>query len=85
MKSLTSYRYKMNIQKRVVDRTTDNHFSQKSSVLLEQKPHQSWRRFMNERAIDRAYIPTSHGILSFSNDTVLLFISIDHKSMQRIA
>ena len=71
-----SYQYKMNIQKRAVDRTTDNHFSQKSSVLFEQKTHQSWRRFMNKRAIDRAYVPTSHGILSSPNDEVLFFVSI---------
>lgn len=59
----------MNIQKRTIDRATNNHFSQKSSVLLEQKARQSWRRFMNERAIDRAYVPTSHG-MSFLSETM---------------
>ncbi|CAF4680061.1 unnamed protein product, partial [Rotaria magnacalcarata] len=26
----------------------------------EQKPHKYWLQFMNERVIDRAYVPTTH-------------------------
>jgi hypothetical protein len=55
----------MHIQKRAVHPDTGDDFIQKLSIPLEQKTHKCWRRFMNERAIDRAYVPTTHGILSF--------------------
>ena len=55
----------MAVQKRIVQRNGDHHYVQKSSDLLEQKTHKCWRRFMNERTIHRAYVPTSHGIHFF--------------------
>ncbi|CAF2425690.1 unnamed protein product [Rotaria sp. Silwood2] len=50
----------MRIQKRTVSDDTADSFRQNSSISKEQKNHKSWRRFMNERAIDRAYAPTTH-------------------------
>ncbi|CAF3724777.1 unnamed protein product [Rotaria sordida] len=50
----------MHIQKRTISYDTGDDPSQKSSILKEQKNHKYWRRFMNERAIDRAYVPTTH-------------------------
>ncbi|CAF3825812.1 unnamed protein product [Rotaria sordida] len=50
----------MHIQKRAVGTSVCNGFLQESSILNEQKKHKCWRRFMNERAINRAYIPTPH-------------------------
>lgn len=58
----------MQIQKRTVKPDTSEDYIQKSSVPIEQKAHKCWRRFMNERGIHRAYIPTSHGILSICYD-----------------
>jgi hypothetical protein len=46
----------------VKKRTVNKDVVQKLSTPLEQKTHKYWRRFMNERAIDRAYVPTNHGI-----------------------
>ena len=51
------------MQKRIIHHNTENGFIEKTSISLEQKSHKCWRRFMNERAIDRAYIPTAHGII----------------------
>ncbi|CAF3131779.1 unnamed protein product [Rotaria socialis] len=50
----------MHIQKRIVSTEVRNGFHQESSMPTEQKKHKCWRRFMNERAISRAYIPTAH-------------------------
>ncbi|CAF3427601.1 unnamed protein product [Rotaria sp. Silwood2] len=50
----------MHIQKRTVVSDTIDDSVQKSSIVIEQKIHKCWRRFMNERAIDRAYVPTAH-------------------------
>ena len=54
----------MHIQKRTISCDTINGCIQKPSVPMEQKNHKCWRRFMNGRTIDRAYTPTTHGILS---------------------
>jgi len=57
----------MHIQKRSVSSNISDDRVQKSTAIPpEQKTHRCWRRFMNERAIDRAYIPTAHGIFSAS-------------------
>jgi len=50
----------MHIQKRAVGANICDDFIQKSSTSIEQKNHKHWRRFMNERAIGRAYAPTTH-------------------------
>ncbi|CAF0949068.1 unnamed protein product [Adineta steineri] len=50
----------MHIQKRIVVSDTIDDSVQKSSSVIEQKTHKCWRRFMNERAVERAYVPTSH-------------------------
>jgi hypothetical protein len=55
----------MHIQKRAVNPDNCNGFIKESSLPIEQKNHKCWRRFMNERAINRAYIPTEHGIFLF--------------------
>jgi hypothetical protein len=55
----------MHIQKRAVNTDTSDAFVQKPSVPMERKTHKCWRRFMNERVIDRAYVPTTHGLLPF--------------------
>ncbi len=55
----------MHIQKRAVNSNTSNGYIQKPSVPIEEKNYKRWRRFMNERAVDRAYVPTIHGIFSF--------------------
>ena len=55
----------MNVQKRTVGFDTGDEFIQKPSIQTEEKTHKCWRRFMNQRAINRAYIPTTHGKLSF--------------------
>ncbi len=57
----------MQIQKRAVNRKVDNGYIKNSSIPVEQKTHKCWRRFMNERAIGRAYIPTTHGRFAFLN------------------
>ncbi len=62
----------MHIQKRTVSANIGDDLVQKSSTSIEQKNHKHWRRFMNERATDRAYIPTNHGIFSFS--ILIIFI-----------
>jgi predicted membrane channel-forming protein YqfA (hemolysin III family) len=59
----------MHIQKRAINPDTNDDYGQKSSIPIERKTHKCWRRFMNERAIDRAYVPTTHGILFFFYDT----------------
>jgi len=57
----------MHIQKRSVSSNISDDRVQKSTATpSEPKTHRCWRRFMNERAIDRAYIPTAHGIFSAS-------------------
>jgi hypothetical protein len=53
----------MHIQKRAINHKVTNGYIKNSSIPMEQKIHKCWRRFMNERAIDRAYIPTTHGRL----------------------
>jgi monocyte-to-macrophage differentiation protein len=50
----------MHIQKRAINPDTNDDYGQKSSIPIERKTHKCWRRFMNERAIDRAYVPTTH-------------------------
>ncbi|CAF0822388.1 unnamed protein product [Adineta steineri] len=50
----------MHIQKRIVVSDTIDDSVQKSSSVIEQRNHKCWRRFMNERAVERAYVPTSH-------------------------
>jgi hypothetical protein len=55
----------MHIQKRAVNTDTSDAFVQKPSVPMERKTHKCWRRFMNERVINRAYVPTTHGLLPF--------------------
>ncbi len=57
--------FDMHIQKRAVSANICDGVIQKSSTPIEPKNHKCWRRFMNERAIDRAYIPTMHGICFF--------------------
>jgi len=64
----------MQIQKRAVTHEVDNGYIQKSSVPMKSKTHKCWRRFMNERAIDRAYIPTTHGRLSFLDADIHYFV-----------
>ena len=61
----------MHVQKRVVSRDTGDDSLQKSAVLLQSTTDRHWRRFMNERAIDRAYVPTAHGNLSFLGNNYL--------------
>jgi hypothetical protein len=51
----------MLIQKRSINSDAINGFIQNPSISME---HKCWRRFMNERTINRAYIPTTHGIFS---------------------
>jgi hypothetical protein len=55
----------MHIQKRAVGKSVTDDSLQKSSVPIEQRNHKCWRRFMNQRATNRAYIPTTHGIYIF--------------------
>jgi hypothetical protein len=62
----------MHIQKRTVGVNICDGFVEKSSTPIEQKNHKCWRRFMNERATDRAYTPTIHGI--FSSSILISFI-----------
>ncbi|UJR23501.1 hypothetical protein I4U23_026499 [Adineta vaga] len=52
----------MHIQQRsAIRNVVEGSISPPSSVSIEQKPRQGWRRFMNERAIiNRAYVPTSY-------------------------
>lgn len=59
----------MHIQKRVVGAKISNDPLDKLSAPIEQKTHKCWRRFMNARATDRAYIPSDHGIYIFLNYT----------------
>jgi hypothetical protein len=54
----------MDIKKRAVCANICNDLVQNSSIPIEEKNHKCWRRFMNKRATDRAYIPTIHGIFS---------------------
>ena len=54
------------MHKRTAHHNTDNGLNQKSSIPLEQKTHKCWRRFMNQRATDKAYVPTAHGINSIT-------------------
>lgn len=56
----------MHIQKRSVSANICKDLLDNSSAPIEQKTHKCWRRFMNARATDRAYVPTPHGIISFS-------------------
>lgn len=55
----------MHIQKRVNGVEARNGFHQESSPPKEQKErkHKCWRRFMNARATDRAYVPTPYGMI----------------------
>jgi len=64
--------FDMHIQKRAVGTTVCDDSVQKSSIPIEQKNHKCWRRFMNQRATDRAYIPTIHG--RFSSLNLIIFI-----------
>lgn len=50
----------MNLQKRTVNHVHGDKLNTKSTSSLEQKTHKCWRRFMNARATDRAYVPTSY-------------------------
>jgi hypothetical protein len=63
--------FHMHIQKRAVNFEACDDFIEKSSMPIEQINHQYWRRFMNERAISRAYIPTDHGIFCFSSILIM--------------
>ena len=60
----------MHIQKRTVGTSVLDGSLEKSSVPIEQRNHKCWRRFMNPRATDRAYIPTAHGTYSSFNLTI---------------
>lgn len=51
----------MYVQKRVVTRIQNDEFNSNLANSLEQNTHKCWRRFMNARATDRAYVPTNHG------------------------
>ncbi|CAF4506601.1 unnamed protein product, partial [Rotaria magnacalcarata] len=50
----------MHLQKRTVNCNTFNDSDKKTPMSKEQKPHKYWLQFMNERVIDRAYVPTTH-------------------------
>lgn len=52
----------MNIKKRSVNGDTNGDLFKNSPVEKENQTPKNWRRFMNERAIGRAYVPTTHGI-----------------------
>lgn len=65
----------MYVQKRQVKLDSSENYPQEPSTSIEQKNHKCWRRFMNERAIDRAYVPTNHGICELSS-TILILIYI---------
>ena len=54
----------MHIQKRSVCAEVCADIIEKPSEPIERKTHKCWRRFMNERAQHRAYVPTAHGILN---------------------
>ena len=50
----------------VTDDTIDN--------SIKKQPRTGWRRFMNERAVRRAYVPTSYGKMSSHTILILIFI-----------
>ncbi len=70
----------MHIQKRAVGTSVLDGSPEKPSVPIEQKNHKCWRRFMNQRATDRAYIPTTHGryFVVELNCILIIFIFIEH-------
>jgi len=52
----------MYVQKRrTINRIQNDELNSTSTDSLEQNTHKCWRRFMNARATDRAYVPTNHG------------------------
>ena len=51
----------MHIQKRSVAAEICADIIKHPTEPIEQKTHKCWRRFMNQRVRDRAYIPTAHG------------------------
>lgn len=51
----------MHIQKRAVGASICDESLPKQSIVPEKNQHKCWRRFMNERTTDRAYVPTTHG------------------------
>ena len=51
----------MHIQKRVVGASICDESPPNRSIPAEKYQHKCWRRFMNERTTDRAYVPTAHG------------------------
>ncbi|CAF1165057.1 unnamed protein product [Adineta ricciae] len=50
----------MHIQKRHVQKAICDDCVQKPSIPNEQRNHKCWRRFMNARGIERAYVPTDY-------------------------
>jgi hypothetical protein len=76
----------MHIQKRVIGAGTGDNFVEKFPVPIEQKNHKCWRRFMNARATDRAYLPTIHGIFPslFSSILIIFVLFFYLKNMQQI-
>ncbi|UJR25403.1 hypothetical protein I4U23_006750 [Adineta vaga] len=50
----------MHIQKRTVHKPICDDCVQKPVISSQQRNHKCWRRFMNERGIKRAYVPTDH-------------------------
>ena len=73
---LFSLIFHMHIQKRSVAAEICTDIIKHPTEPIEQKTHKCWRRFMNKRVRDRAYIPTVHGI--FKIFFYLLNICIFH-------
>ena len=65
----------MHIQKRAVGASICDESVHDSSIITKKVRHKCWRRFMNERATDRAYIPTAHG-RSSSSPRWIIFLSL---------
>ena len=76
----------METRKRQIHVGTATSVAQTSTERIEEKTHRCWRRFMNARGIDRAYVPTAHGTrLSLldssvcpSEDMLSLSICLEH-------
>lgn len=52
----------MLFRKRAVGIQSDeDRVHEKTTQVSTNKKHKCWRRFMNERATDRAYVPTAYG------------------------
>ena len=63
----------MHIQKRNTVKNICDSIVRQTSVPNEQINKKYWRRFMNERIIDRSYIPTTYGMCILASSMLIKF------------